>query len=178
MKYADSLSYFSSGFERRLEDPAELGRQLFEHRNEADYVVEAIVELGRVAQNRKRYRKAGGSAARTKAGETIFELITLLAGDSGRVSYGELMVAVRRRHKRAGSRNGRVFRQLEDAGAIVVEHEYGSSDPGALVFVKLGRGIDAEPVIDYAAERDCPGHPSDERHAMGETWYCDGTCQS
>ena len=116
MSYFDSLSLFSDNFEQRVADPVELGRQLFEHRMEADYVKTAIVELGTVAQFKARARKLT-PAAKTLAGETA---ISWLFGVGGRASWGEFALTVKRAHKMAGSRNGRVLRQLEDAGVIVV----------------------------------------------------------
>lgn len=131
MSYFDSLSLFSEHFEQRVADPAELGRQLFAHRMEADYVKAAIVELGTVAQFKQRARKLT-PAAKTLAGETA---ISWLFGVGGRASWGELSLTVRRAHKMAGNRNDRVLQQLEDAGVIVCT--YHGRDADRLVTVAL-----------------------------------------
>ena len=123
MSYFDSLSYFSDNFEQRVADPAELGRQLFAHRMEADYVKTAIVELGTVAQFKTRARELT-PAAKTLAGETA---ISWLFGVGGRASWGELSLTVKRAHKMAGNRNDRVLQKLEDAGVIVCTYLPGES---------------------------------------------------
>lgn len=172
MNHYDALSYFSDGFLDRVADPDELGRQLYEHRMEPEYIREAIVELARYAQNRARYRRLDASA-RTMAGETIFELMYTLADEDGRVRRDELVAELRRRHRYAGARNLRVLDKLERGGVLFVERAadaFGRTTYGA-VMLRLS------PVLRQAPVEHVYTTPLDECPACRQGLSWDGHTQ-